>query len=117
MKTDRHTKDRRGRVLRTAEDRRELIERYKASGLSKAAFCRQHGLKLMTLYHWMNSGPRRARQRRSARSRRVEFAQVEMPVSRPAPIEIELPSRVCIRLRDASAVSDLVKFVREVGAC
>jgi transposase-like protein len=117
MKTKTGTKDRRGRILRSAEDRRELIERYKASGLSKAEFCGRHGLKLTTLYGWMNSGGGKVRRRTRSPRRRVKFAQMEVALGKAAPIEIELPSRVCIRLREASSVGDLVKFVREVGVC
>ena len=47
----------------------------------------------------------------------VKFAQMEVALGKGAPIEIELPSRLCVRLRDATVVGDLVKFVREVGAC
>jgi hypothetical protein len=47
----------------------------------------------------------------------VRFAGVEVAVGRTAPIEIELPSHVCIRMREAGVVGDLVKFIREVGAC
>ena len=117
MKTQTLRKDRRGRILRSAEDRRELIERYKASGLGKAEFCGRHGLKLTTLYSWMNSGRGTVRRRTRSASRRVKFAQMEVALGKAAPIEVELPSRVCIRLREASVVGDLVKFVREVGAC
>ena len=117
MKTKTPRKDRRGRILRSAEDRQELIERYKGSGLSKAEFCSRHGLKLTTLYCWMNSGHRKVRRRSSPANKRVKFAQMEVALGKAAPIEIELPSRVYIRLREASVVGDLVKFVREVGAC
>jgi len=117
MKTNTPRKDRRGRILRSAEDRRELIERYKASGLSKAEFCRRHGLKLTTLYGWMSSGSHKVRGRSASTTRRVKFAQMEVALGKAAPIEIELPSRLCIRLRDATVVGDLVKFVREAGAC
>jgi transposase-like protein len=115
MKTKTRRKDRWGRILRSAEDRRELIERYKASGLSKEAFCRQHGLKLTTLYGWLKAGQSQRRGRQKVR--RVRFAGVEVAVGRTAPIEIELPSHVCIRMREAGVVGDLVKFIREVGAC
>jgi len=117
MKTKTRTKDRRGRILRSAEDRRELIERYKASGLGKAEFCRRHGLKLTTLYGWMSSGSRKVRGRLASTTRRVKFAQMEVALGKAAAIEIELPSRLCIRLRDTTVVGDLMKFVREVGAC
>ena len=117
--TDTRKAKRRGRDLRTAEERQELIERYKASGQGKAEFCAQHGLKLMTLYGWLN--PRRsAALRRRAMKAPVKFARMEVALDRvpalPA-VEIALPSGVRVRLREAAAVADLAKFVREVGAC
>ena len=117
MKTKQQTKDIRGRILRSAEDRRVLIERYKSSGLSKVEFCRQNGLKLTTLYCWMNAGHGKVRRRRRRGSGPVKFAGVEVALGKTAPIEIELPSRICIRLQEAGVVGDLVKFVREVGSC
>jgi len=114
MRTKTLKTDGRGRRLRNAEDRRELIGRYKRSGLSKAEFCRQQGLELSTFCGWFaTKGVRRAKRRR----RKSKFAEVQVALGKTAPIEIELPSRICIRLQDAGTVGDLVKFVREVGAC
>ena len=107
MKTKTHTKDRQGRIRRSAEDRRKVIERYKASGKTQSAFCRERGIPLTTLQYWLGR----------SRLRKPRFAQMEVALGKAAPIEIELPSRLCIRLRDATVVGDLVKFVREVGAC
>jgi transposase-like protein len=117
MKTKTKTKDRRGRILRSAEERQELIERYKASGLRKAEFCRRHGLKLTTLYGWMSSGHGKVRRRTKSTTGRVKFAEVEVAMGKASPIEIELPSRICIRLQNAEVIGDLVRFVREVGVC
>lgn len=53
----------------------------------------------------------------------MKFAEVQAcPPGRvatgvAAPIEINLPSGVTIRLRDAGTVGDLVKFVKEAGSC
>ncbi len=116
MKTKTLKKDRRGRILRSAEDRQELIERYNASGLSKVDFCRQYGLKLTTLYGWMN-GHGKVRRRRIRASGPVKFAGVEVALGKAAPIEIELPSHICIRLQEAGVVGDLAKFVREMASC
>jgi len=116
MKTKQQTKDRRGRILRSSEDRRKLIERYKSSGLSKVEFCRENGLKVTTLYGWLSRHGKVRRRRRRA-SGPVKFAGVEVALGKTAPIEIELPSHICIRLQEAGVVGDLVKFVREVGSC
>jgi transposase-like protein len=117
MKTKTPRKDKRGRILRSAEDRRKLIEAYRSSGLAKAEFCRRHGLKLTTLYHWLSVERPKRRGRLAGAKGRVKFARMEVALGKAAPIEIELPSHVCIRLREASVTGDLVKFAREVGAC
>jgi transposase-like protein len=116
MKTKIQKRDKRGRILRSAEDRQKLIERYEGSGLSKVDFCRQHGLKVTTLYGWM-SGSGKVRRLGMRTSVPVKFAGVKVALGKTAPIEIELPSRICIRLQGAGVVGDLVKFVREVGSC
>ena len=117
MKTKTHKKDRRGRILRSAEDRQKLIGMYEASGLSKAEFCSRHGLKLTTLYGWMSAGHGKVRHRKMRARGPVKFAGVEVALGKAAPIEIELPGHICIRLREAGVVGDLVKFVREMGSC
>jgi len=117
MKDKIQKRDRRGRILWSAEDRRELIERYKSSGLSKVDFCREYGLKVTTLYGWLSAGHGKLVRKRARQHGPVKFAGVEVALGKAAPIEIELPSRVCIRLQDAGVVGDLVKFVREVASC
>jgi transposase-like protein len=114
MKAKTGKTDGRGRRLRNAEDRQKLVGQYKQSGLSKTEFCRQHGLELSTFCGWF-SAKRMHRVKR--RGRKPKFAQMQVALGKTAAIEIELPSRICIRLQDAGVVGDLVKFVREVGAC
>jgi len=118
MKTKPQKIDRRGRILRSAEERQELIGRYKASGLNKVEFCRRAGLKVTTLHGWLSSGAGKGRQGiTGSRKNRVKFAGVEVSLGKPAAIEIELPSKICIRLKELSVIGDLVKFIKEVGTC
>jgi len=117
MKNKTVRRDKRGRILWSAEDRRELIERYKSSGLSKVDFCREYGLKVTTLYGWLSAGHGKLVRKRARQHGPVKFAGVEVALGRTAPIEIELPSHVCIRLQSTCVVGDLVKFVREVASC
>jgi transposase-like protein len=116
MKTKTLKQDKRGRVLRSAEDRQKLVEWYERSGLSKVDFCRQHGIKVTTLYGWVSEYGK-VRRRGMRTSGPVKFAGVNVALGKTAPIEIELPSRIYIRLQEAGVVGDLVKFVREVGSC
>ena len=103
-------------MLRSAEDRRELIKRFKASGQSQTEFCRENKVNLGTFCHWLHDSPRKARPGKNP-TQRVKFAEVQVAPGLAAPIEIRLPSGISIRLRDAGVVGDLVKFVREAASC
>ncbi len=76
MKENTTRQDKRGRVLRTAEERQELVEAFNRSGLGIAEFCQQRNLWLSTFNHWANSGK----------------------YGRGAGIEVELPGGVRIQV-------------------
>jgi hypothetical protein len=116
MRTNTSNKQRRGRVLRTREQRQELIRRYRASGWGKAEYCRQQEVKLATFCHWMKGQPM-TKQRRSVSSTKskVKFAEVQVALGATAPVEIALASG--IRLRDLSRWKELVEFLRELTRC
>lgn len=126
MRTKNRT-DKRGRVRRNAEQRQELIEAYRVSGLSQAEFCRREGIEPTTLNHWLRgrAKPGRARVPRARRKKSCGFAQVqvacpervEVALAGPAPLEIELGAGLLIRVRDASRLKELVEFIREVRRC
>ena len=118
MRTKNRT-DKRGRVRRNAEQRQELIEAYRASGLIQAEFCRREGIEPSTLNHWLRgrAKPGRARVPRARRKKACRFAQVEVALAGPAPLEIELGAGLLIRVRDAGRLKELVEFIREVRGC
>ena len=83
MKTNERHTDKRGRVQRTSEQRQELIEAYKASGLGKAEFCRQRGVNLATFCHWFGTRKKR-RRRRSTKMAQARPRFAEVAVVQPA---------------------------------
>jgi hypothetical protein len=112
MKTPRLVRDRRGRVRRSAHERHKLIEKFHASGLGKAAFCRRHDLHLATFCGWLKKMP--------------VFAEVALPAPPPpiAPadagavrVRIELPGGVCVMVDDTSSLETLIPFIRELRSC
>jgi transposase-like protein len=116
-KTARH--DKRGRVLRTAEERQELVAKYKSSGLSMTAYCEREGLKLATLSHWVHKSAS-PRKRRDAQGRKgpMKFAEVKMALSgAPAVVEVELSGGTRIRVRDAGMWPVIGKWLQEAGRC
>ena len=116
MKTKERRTDRRGRVQRTAEQRRELIDEWKASGLGKAAFCRQRGVNLATFCHWFG---RKKKRRRKGAAQAPKFAEVAVvqPTVEQAAIEILLPNGSRIGIRHQGKRDDLVALVRGVAGC
>jgi transposase-like protein len=109
-------RDKRGRILRAAEDRQKLIETFHQSGLGMAEFCRRQDLRLSTVYNWVH----RAKTGRLCGRKRKEpirFAEVKVAMGGGAPIEVELPGGVRIQVRDASLWPVVGGWLREVASC
>jgi len=106
----------RGRLRRSAKQRQELIEAYRASGLRQAMFCRREGIHPTTLNHWLRGRvrPVRAPSPRARRKKACGFAQVEVALAGPAPVEIELGAGLLIRVRDVNRLKDLTEFIRQM---
>jgi len=92
----------------STEDRRRLIEEHSRSGLTKKAFCEQAGINLGTFHGWRKKVPPLA----SAPG----FAEVALCMSPAAPIEIDLPNGVRIRVRTTGDVSRTAELIRAVAA-
>jgi len=118
MKDNTSRQDKRGRTLRTTEERRVLVEEFKGSGLGVAEFCRRRDLRMGTFYHWVQ---REKQGRRKAVTKTgkppVRFAEVQVAMSGGAPIEVELPGGVRIGVRDARLWPVVGGWIREVVGC
>ena len=93
------------RVLKrhNAQEREQLIKKYKNSGKSRQAFCVENGIPLTTFHGWF----------KKAKKRIPGFLQVDV-AGKPAPIEIEMPGgfRIGIYLNgDQKELALLLKAV------
>jgi transposase-like protein len=90
--------------------RTELLAAFKRSGLSAAAFARQHGVNYGTFCGW------RSRHNDSARAL-PKFVEVEMPDAR-APVElvIEVGTGVRVRVQSAEQLELAVRLLAELNA-
>lgn len=115
--TTRH--DKRGRVLRTAEERQELVAAFKGSGMGMTEFCQERDVRLSTFCHWANSGKYGRRHKSSARKRKapVKFAEVQVAMGGGTGIDVELPGGVRIQVRDATLWPVVGGWIREVAGC
>ena len=93
-------------LRRSLAERRDLVEQFKGSGLSQAAFSRQEGIHPVTLSRWLKQGPPS-----------IRFAEVVLPALRGPEIEISLPNGAVVRIRDAAASEQLGELVRRVVRC
>jgi hypothetical protein len=83
-----------GHVQRSAAQWREIIARYRQSGLAMKEFCAQEGLTYRTFEEWER------RQRRAERSK-GQFVEVKAPsvTASPWAVEVEFPTGVRLRVR------------------
>ena len=111
MKPNERRADKRGRVLRNAERRRELVAAFKNSGQTQAAFCRERGVNATTFNGWL----------RQAAVQRPAFAQVEVvaqsdpAANAPAAVEVLLPNGTRIGIRHEGRRDELVALIRGVA--
>lgn len=75
---------------------RDLIGRQQRSGLSIAAFCRDHGISQPSFFSWR----KRLRLRSDTSPSPFVPVQIDLssPLAHPAPIEIVLRSGACVRV-------------------
>jgi transposase-like protein len=87
-------------------DRERLLDEFKSSGLTQRAFAGRLGIHPATLSGWV----------RKAAQAPEGFAEVSLPLSAPAPIEVDLPNGVRIRVRTTGDVSRTAELIRAVAA-
>lgn len=98
-----------GRNVRPEPFWRDLIDRWKASGQSIAAFCAAHGVGQATFYAWR----RRLGGRRTTTQPAPAFATVRV---RPDPTaEVVLPGGLIVRVPVATDPATVARLVVALG--
>ncbi len=118
MKDNTSRQDKRGRTLRTAEERGALVEEFKGSGLGVVPFCQGRDLRVGTFYHWLQR-EKQWRRKAAAKASKppVRFTEVQVAMGGGAAIEVELPGGVRIGVRDAGLWPVVGGWLREVAGC
>ncbi len=112
--------DARGRVRRSAAQRAEILAAFEQSGVSAAEFARLVGMKYPTLAGWLHRRRRRPDEARTAPRPAVRFVEAAVPpppMTAPAPVELELPGHVKLRLTEPGQVPLVVALLRGLGPC
>lgn len=102
-------RDTRGRRVTPAERRAQMVDAYRASGLTMAAFARREKLNYATLAGWVAKA-----QRTNIARRPIQFAELRMPFAAPSEstgdqLEVRLPDGTVLR---GGRVADVVALVR-----
>ena len=91
-----------GRTITPATRRAELVQGYRASGLTMEQFARREGIKRTTLAKWVYLCDHR-----SGRPA-VRFAEVKLPTAPRWSFELTLPNGWVVRAADATALAALL---------
>lgn len=106
--------DKPGRKRYLESERRELIRKYRGSGMTQAAFCRANGLTAVTLSKWLRARGEKVRGRGAA-----VFAEVEIAPQAVCDLAVEVvrPDGRVFRFRNLRATGEHAAFIRRVASC
>ena len=97
-------RDQTGRPIVTKERRAELVESYRASGLTMKQFAKKEGINWLTLAKWSSF--------LKADSKPVRFAEMTLPRATPGwAFEVTLPSGITVRASSAPGLVELLERI------
>ena len=82
------------------------MDEFKASGLTQRAFAERAGIHPATLSQWL----------RKVSAAQEGFTELSVPIAALAPVEVDLPNGVRIRVRTTGDVSRTAALIRAVAA-
>jgi transposase-like protein len=93
----------------TAAERTQLLTAFARSGLSVAAFARQHALNYTTFCGW--------RQRQGKADSVPTFVEIELPVApEPAELVVEWGAQARLRIRGLGQIPLAVRLLHDLNA-
>jgi hypothetical protein len=96
----------------SAEQRLQMIEQFRSSGLTQAAFCKQSGISLPTLGYWLKKTNQASKLPPPVLFSEVKLAAPGIAQPNTWALEIIAPSGMTIRSRDQYAIQDLAQLLR-----
>lgn len=98
----------------SAEDRKRLIQEYRASGQSKAAYCREQRVNLGTFCGWM----KRCAPQVSGFAEVTVAPAISMPAGTGGDrVEVRFPGGISVLLPNLGSSSVTARLIREVVGC
>lgn len=100
----------------TAAQRLQMVEQFRRSGLTRAAFSRQHQVPLATLNWWLAKTKRASNLPAPFLFNEVILAPLAATPTNPWAMEVVTPSGLTVRCREALALQELSRLLR-VARC
>lgn len=100
----------------TPEQRLQMVEQFRQSGLTRLAFSQHYGVPLATLSWWLKKTKVGSNLPVPVLFSEVKLAKPEIPPDHAWGMEIVAPSGLTIRCREQVTVRDLARLIR-VGRC
>lgn len=95
----------------STEEKSQILNNLAASGQSRAAFCRAHGLNYKRVCRWVHA-------QSNAGSAPSAFAQVDLHEDTvDSTVEVWVGSSLCVRFAQGTAPTTIASFCREVSGC
>lgn len=93
---------------KSAEEWRRVFEEWRASGMSRSAFCREKDIAFSTFDYW--------KKKVSGRQRLVRLSGVMLPKSTASTIRVVVDERVTVELSRGFDEEELSVVLRTLGA-
>ena len=116
---------RRQRCLRSPQERKNLLESYQTSNLSRRAFCKKYEIAYPTLCLWIRSSLGDEKERGSfprAQEKGAEFVEVQVDRKpgcacrdKRGAIEVRLPTSIEIRLSKDYTLKEVAELIYQLG--
>lgn len=100
----------------SSDERKDLLKRFRSSGLSCPAFCKRNDIAYSTFYSWLSDDGATASNCTARRGDLVEVAALTGANER-ASFVVTLPSGLCVDFPLCSKMEQLALFCREVSGC
>lgn len=112
MKTQIRSSGKRIHKRYTPAERRKLVAKYKKSGLTKTAFCRENDMIITTLSNWVKPYKKK-------KAAVAEFAEIEFtaPANTDVSAEIIFSDGKVLRLRNFQLTEESATFIKRMASC
>ena len=107
-----NTTEKKKHTRSTPEERVEILETFRRSGLNRRAFSQTHGIALNTLNKWLTNARNGGTAPKPVLFRELKIQQAPLSVTMAWAVEIVSPDGLTVRCREALPLQDVSWLLR-----